>query len=38
MFLLSGGAGLSAVAVVFLAARRLTDSRHRLRLDRLVAK
>lgn len=36
MFLLSGGAGLSAVAVVFLAARRLTDGRHRLRLDRLV--
>jgi putative ABC transport system permease protein len=36
MFLLSGGAGLAAVAVVFLAARRLTDSRHRLRLDRLV--
>jgi len=37
MFLLSGGAGLSAVAVVFLAARRLTDSRQRLRLDRLVS-
>ena len=36
MFLLSGGAGLSAVAVVFLAARRLTDGRQRLRLDRLV--
>ena len=36
MVLLSGGAGLSAVAVVFLAARRLTDARHRLRLDRLV--
>ena len=36
MFLLSGGAGLAAVAVVFLTARRLTDARHRLRLDRLV--
>ena len=38
MFLLSGGAGMSAVAVVFLAARRLTDGRHRLRLDRLKSK
>ncbi|WP_264712360.1 ABC transporter permease [Limobrevibacterium gyesilva] len=36
MFLLSGGAGLAVVAVVFLAARRLTDARHRLRLDRLA--
>ncbi len=36
MFLISGGAGLSAVAVVFLALRRLTDERQRLRLDRLV--
>ncbi len=35
MFLLSGGAGLGAVAVAFLAVRRLTDARHRLRLDRL---
>ena len=38
MFLLSGGAGLAVVAVVFLAARRLTDARHRLRLDRLTRK
>ncbi|MBN8891918.1 MAG: iron export ABC transporter permease subunit FetB [Rhodospirillales bacterium 70-18] len=38
MFLLSGGAGLAAAGVVFLAARRLTDPRHRLRLDRLAAK
>jgi putative ABC transport system permease protein len=38
MFLLSGGAGLAAVAVVFLAVRRLTDTRHRLRLDRLATK
>ena len=37
MFLLSGGAGLATVAVVFLAARRLTDWRQRLRLDRLLA-
>ncbi len=35
MFLLSGGSGLAAVAVVFLAIRRLTDDRQRLRLDRL---
>lgn len=37
MFLLAGGAGLGAVAAVKLAARRLTDARHRLRLDRLVS-
>ena len=35
MFLLSGGSGLSAVAVAYLAAARLTDDRDRLRLDRL---
>ena len=35
MFLLAGGSGLGAVAAVLLAARRLTDARHRLRLDRL---
>jgi putative ABC transport system permease protein len=38
MFLLSGGAGLAAVAVVLLAARRLTDPRQRLRLDRLARR
>ncbi len=38
MFLLSGGSGLAAVAVVYLAAARLTDDRQRLRLDRLTAK
>jgi putative ABC transport system permease protein len=38
MFLLSGGSGLAAVAVVYLAARRLTDSRQRLRIDRLVSR
>lgn len=38
IFLLAGGSGLAAVAVVYLAARQLTDDRHRLRLDRLTAK
>jgi putative ABC transport system permease protein len=38
MFLLSGAAGLSSASVVFLAARQLTDPRHRLRLDRLARK
>jgi putative ABC transport system permease protein len=38
MFLLSGGSGLAAVAVVLLAARRLTDARQRLRLDRLATR
>jgi putative ABC transport system permease protein len=36
MFLLAGASGLAAVGAVFLAARSLTDDRHRLRLDRLV--
>ncbi len=35
MFLLSGGSGLGAAIAVFLGARRLTDSRQRLRLDRV---
>ena len=35
MFLIAGGTTLGAVAAVLGAARRLTDSRHRLRLDRL---
>ncbi len=38
MFLLSGGSGLAAVAVVYLASARLTDDRQRLRLDRLSTK
>jgi putative ABC transport system permease protein len=38
LFLLSGGAGLAAVAVVYLAAMRLTDERQRLRIDRLAAR
>jgi putative ABC transport system permease protein len=37
IFLLSGGSGLAAVAVVYLAAMRLTDDRQRLRIDRLTA-
>ncbi len=37
IFLLAGGSGLAAVAVTVLAARRLTDGHHRLRLDRLEA-
>ncbi|GAC1582379.1 MAG: iron export ABC transporter permease subunit FetB [Sphingomicrobium sp.] len=35
MFLLSGGSGIAVVACGYLAARRLTDDRERLRLDRL---
>jgi putative ABC transport system permease protein len=35
MFLLAGSSGLTSVGVAFLAAWRLTDSRQRLRLDRL---
>jgi putative ABC transport system permease protein len=38
MFLLAGGSGLAAVAVTFLGARRLTDDRQRLRIDRLTQK
>ncbi len=38
MFLLSGGSGLAAVAVVYLAAMRLTDDRQRLRIDRLSTR
>jgi putative ABC transport system permease protein len=35
MFLLAGGSGLSAAIIAYLALRRLTDKRQRLRLDRL---
>lgn len=38
MFLISGGTGLGALAAVLGGARRLTDHRHRLRLDRLEAR
>lgn len=36
MFLLAGASGLASVTIAFLAARRFTDDRQRLRLDRLV--
>lgn len=36
MFLIAGGTGLGSFAAVYLARHRLTDSRHRLRLDRLM--
>jgi putative ABC transport system permease protein len=35
LFLLSGGAGLGALAATFVAVWRVTDERDRLRLDRL---
>ena len=36
LFLVAGGTGLGSVAAVFGGAYRLTDRRHRLRLDRLA--
>ena len=36
MFLIAGGTGLGAVAAVVGGVYRLTDARHRLRLDRLT--
>jgi putative ABC transport system permease protein len=36
MFLIAGGTGLGAIAAVVATGYRLTDRRHRLRLDRLV--
>jgi len=36
MFLIAGSTALGTLAAVVFAARRLTDSRHRLRLDRLA--
>jgi putative ABC transport system permease protein len=36
MFLLAGGSGLAAAGAAYLAAWRLTDTRQRLRLDRLT--
>jgi len=38
MFLIGGGTGLGVYAAVMSGAWRLTDPRHRLRLDRLAAK
>ena len=37
LFLLAGGAGLGALGATWLAVRRVTDERDRLRLDRLTA-
>jgi putative ABC transport system permease protein len=37
MFLIAGGTGIGVVSAVYAAATRLTDARHRLRLDRLAA-
>ena len=36
MFLLAGASGIAALGVAYLALRRLTDERQRLRLDRLT--
>ena len=36
LFLLAGAGGLAAAGAVYLAARSITDDRHRLRLDRLL--
>ncbi len=38
MFLIAGGTGFGALVAVLAAATRITDARHRLRLDRLAAK
>ncbi|MCW8861925.1 MAG: ABC transporter permease, partial [Rhodospirillales bacterium] len=35
IFLIAGGTGLGVITAVIAGARRLTDERHRLRLDRL---
>lgn len=36
MFLIAGGTGIGAMTAVIAVSYRLTDSRHRLRLDRLA--
>jgi putative ABC transport system permease protein len=36
MFLIAGGTGIGVVTAVHAGARRLSDNRHRLRLDRLA--
>jgi len=36
MFVIAGGTGIGVLAAVYAGARRLTDARHRLRLDRLA--
>jgi putative ABC transport system permease protein len=35
MFLIAGGTGIGVLLALFGASRRLSDDRHRLRLDRL---
>jgi len=37
MFLIAGGTGIGSFVAIFFAQHRLTDARHRLRLDRLVS-
>ena len=37
MFLIAGGTGLGALAAVLGGVYRITDHRHRLRLDRIAA-
>jgi putative ABC transport system permease protein len=36
MFLLAGSSGIAALSIAYLTLRRLTDERHRLRIDRLI--
>jgi putative ABC transport system permease protein len=38
MFLLAGGSGIAVTLAVYLAARSITDERHRLRLERLTSR
>ena len=38
MFMIAGGTGIGVFAAVYAGAWRLTDTRHRLRLDRLAAE
>ncbi|MEE8548528.1 MAG: ABC transporter permease, partial [Alphaproteobacteria bacterium] len=38
MFLIAGATGIGAGSAIYAMASRLTDSRHRLRLDRLTVK
>jgi len=38
MFLLAGGSGIAVTLAVYLAARSITDERHRLRLERLTQR
>lgn len=38
MFLLAGASGLAAAGAVYLAAKAVTDDRHRLRIDRIASR